>query len=143
DVTNDTAREKKDNSARYSRKSIITLDENGKAREEVIEEFEGDERLRPLLNDLAPLPDAPSLTPPPFPGPSLADTIPPAPFDLRMDEFSRIFGEEFGEDLAEMLTRKEADVAALMRAFEEKFRSEEWVRQFEFNFPQRTFDSLE
>lgn len=146
----DTVIQKKNEGARYSRKSIITLDENGQPHEEIIEEFEGDETLRPLLHkrfeSMSDLPGLMAPLPPLVPG-APTDTIPPAPFDFRdaeqWDEFSKRFNEKFGEDFHEMLAEKEKEVAALMRELEEKFQSEEWVRQFEFNFPQRTFDSLD
>src|SRR5687768_12945854 len=65
---------KNENVARYSRRSIITLDKNGQPHEQIVEEFEGDESLRPLLQLHAPPLPHVNVTPPAGP-----DTIPPPP----------------------------------------------------------------
>src|SRR5688572_16942070 len=72
----DTVIRKKENAARYSRRSIITLDEKGQPHEEIVEEFEGDEEMRPLIvqdfenitaipgiSDIFPVMPAPSVDP--------------------------------------------------------------------------------
>ena len=47
----DKANKKEEKSATYSRKVITTYDKDGKPHKDIIEKFEGDEELRPLLSD--------------------------------------------------------------------------------------------
>ena len=145
----------KQNGARYSRRSIITIDENGQPHEEIVEEFEGDESLRPLLDrNLGSLKAMPFLMPPLAPSspdplmqgfPSHPDTIPPAPFSFRADErweqFSRLFEEKFGEGFEDVFTLRENDLSQLLRDMEENLGSEEWERRFHFDFPPQALDS--
>ena len=109
-------------SGRYYKKSITTIGEDGKPHEEVVEEFDGDEALAPLLApmdfDLAipaldaispidAIPPVDMLTVPAFPDFKLefnmTDTIPfpmePGFYDMQseFEKFSREFETEFRE----------------------------------------------
>ncbi len=146
-VQADTTKDKKKNSATYSRQTITTYDEDGTPHEEVIEKFEGDEALRPLMSDSGFsffMPDMPLI--PDFPGiphfPTFPDT-PPVPFG---NNFSYYFDgdtlpkhhffseedqekwEEFGREMAKRFEHFGKD--------HEEFgaRMEEWAEQFEKNF---------
>ncbi len=121
----DTIPSGKKNSASYSRKSIITLDEHGQPHEEVIENFEGDESLRPLLQGgfpalppFAGIPDDPMK-----PNPMWPDTIPP--FGLqgmdRWDDFARAFEENFRERFDSFDGFPFADSAGFMQRFHGNF----------------------
>ena len=150
----DTAVRKKENGARYSRRSIITIDENGQPHEEVIEEFEGDEDLRPLLEKRMPsLPDISSIMPALPPHSTLpqmpanpSDTIPPAPFSFRdrgeWEEFSRTFEENFGRNFDTLFRFRGEDLSAFMEKLEERFGFEDWQQWSapHFNFPPDAFD---
>ncbi len=78
-------KKEKDNSkvATYSKRVITTYDEDGTPHEEVIEEFEGDEELRPMLSSPGSfsfsIPSAPSL--PSIPSMPAIPTVPSAPLD--------------------------------------------------------------
>ena len=128
---NDTIPEKKENVARYSRKSIITLDENGQPHEEIVEEFEGDESLRPLMKMHVPaipqvhgIPDAPAHVRPGARATPL-DTIPPAPFGLRNKEgweaFSRAFEDHFRTAFEDLRGRLDGDSTFLPPSFGDGF----------------------
>ncbi len=91
-ISSDTTRKEKNKdvskdkkSASYSRKVITTYGEDGTPHEEVIENFEGDEELRPILSNPGSfsfvMPDIPSI--PSMPGiPNIPPTpaIPPVPY---------------------------------------------------------------
>jgi len=103
-IQKDTIPDKGERGARYSRKSIITLDENGQPHEEIVEEFEGDERLRPLLQHRGPatmggiIPSLPNGVADPT-SPLSIDTIPPTPFqfdDMKdWEDFAKSFEDAF------------------------------------------------
>ena len=129
----DTLPDKKINGARYSRKSIITIDENGLPHEEIVEEFEGDENLRAMIEKSIPpgfdssfiagFPDFPSE---PFNGmtPAFQDTIPP--FHGRgWEEWAESFNKKF-EELLTLKGQHFKDLEKLMEEMEQKFRSENW-----------------
>ena len=105
---------KKETAATYSRQSITTYDEDGTPHEEVIEKFEGDEALRPLMTD----PGYSSIIPaiPAIPAIPSIPTIPAIPFDhsfsyyfdgdtIPGDHFfseeEKAKWEEFGREMAE------------------------------------------
>lgn len=86
--TADTIPPKKPMTATYSRKSVIKIDKDGQPHEEVVEEFEGDEQLRPLLKQGLPditlgKPDA------------TLDTIPPYAGRKTWEEMARMLDEQF------------------------------------------------
>lgn len=121
----DTVPSKK-GSASYSRKSIITMDENGRPHEEVVEEFEGDESLRPLIGKQ--FHGFSGMTPPGFPQfpafavPNWSDTIPPA-HGFKSDEweaYARSLTEELQKQL-KMLEEFPHD--SLMQGFADKWNS--------------------
>jgi beta-lactamase regulating signal transducer with metallopeptidase domain len=127
--------------AYYSRKSIITIDENGQPHEEVVEEFEGDEELRPLMEEqIPPVPDITLFTPvlppdvvtPPLPHldiQGIPDSLPRIfPFSDHdsWEEMAKAFEERFEE-----FALRSADAEKLMKEFEEKFQSQEWSTRFD------------
>jgi hypothetical protein len=126
----DTVPGKKQQGARYSRKSIITLDENGQPHEEIVEEFEGDESLRPLveqkakrmpgLPDISAIPPFPALPPDPYKAFPF-DTIPPG-FGFNADEW---------EDLAKQFEQHLKDFE-LLHPFHEGDTSD-FLRDFKPN----------
>ena len=130
----DTVVDKKNNGARYSRRSIITIDENGLAQEHIQEEFEGDEHLRAMMarsipsgfdrSLIAGFPDFPSA---PFDGiTALQDTIPP--FRGRdWEGWAESFNEEF-EELFNLKGQQFIDLEELKDEIEkiEKFHSKNW-----------------
>jgi bla regulator protein BlaR1 len=153
EATQDTIIDKKHNGARYSRRSIITIDENGQPHEEIIEEFEGDEELRPLLQkNMQSLQGVHSLmppVPPSFDEPALstpADTIPP-PLNFRdhkkWEEFSRAFEERFREGFGDFFALRQGDLSEMLKELEEKFGSDEWSSRFHFDLPPMAFDSTQ
>lgn len=125
----DTIPAPKKGSASFSRRSIITLDENGKPHEEVVENFEGDESLRPLLQGgLTPMSPLPGIhgTPmtPGMPLPGMLDTIPSFGFqDMgRWEDFARAFEENFRERFEMLDGFQDADSAG----FRSHFRDFTW-----------------
>lgn len=125
--------------AHFSRRSIITIDENGQPHEEVIQEFEGDEELRALLeNNMSMLNDSafangfPGFDPGQLNGgmlPGWNDTIPP--FDQKeWQKLADAFHQEFGERF-EHLFQGHGDLPKLMEEFERDFQWEQWPTPFE------------
>jgi bla regulator protein blaR1 len=145
-VRQDTVPAKKPNAARYSRKSIITLDENGQPHEEVVEEFEGDESLRPLLQQHA-VPGISAI--PAVPG---IDVIPPMPDMYSMPADTIPFG--FNTEEWETMTKSFEDLQKqleLMHGYQEGDSTDMlpgWGRMFSlpgaqgFQFPDHFFESL-
>jgi len=146
-----------ENSAQYSRKSINTLDEDGQPHEEIIEEFRGDEDLRPLLEKGIPsIPDIPSrVLPPGFAAPGFPrlpmafDTIPP-PLNFNdfeaWEEFSKNFEERFTMDFENLSFFRDHDPIKFMEELENRFGIEGWKDQstpFHFNLPPETFQQFE
>lgn len=147
-VKQDTVPDKKQNQARYTRKRIITIDENGQPHEEIVEEFEGDEDLRPLLQN--PVPSIPDISvTPPVPNihvvPPIPDLLLPAPMDtvprsfgFRNHEELRKLNDELQKQFEDLLTMREWDPEKLMEDLEQKFGWREWQdwdTLFENNFP--------
>lgn len=146
----DTIDRKKGKSAHYSRKSIITIDKDGQPHEEVIETFQGDEELRPLLKKIPSPPGLPLA--PDFPptinglpvGP--LDTIPPPPGRNSLEEwetFARAFEENFRkgfEELSESFVPHEED-SLFRKQFEQHFRAGDgdWRAPFHFSVPPDSF----
>ncbi|MGC1242263.1 MAG: M56 family metallopeptidase [Chryseosolibacter sp.] len=143
----DTVR-RKENGARYTRKSIITLDENGKPHEEIIEKFEGDEALRPLMQHGAPdvsvFPMFPDVTVnPPLPDlgiQAMPDSIPPPGRSFfnqdEWEEFSHAFDERFRKSFEKFHAFRDNDLSEFMQEFEENFKSEDWSTGLDLHIPQ-------
>jgi len=145
DILHDTIPPDTVNGARYSRKTIIRIDENGLPHEETVEEFEGDEDLRALLEtnfphafDSAFHSTIPDFAPyafdemPEF-GP---DTIPPFPHH-RWDSLSGAFSEQFKRQFDELTLRND-EFRMMFEEMQKKFwpqNQEEWQRPFDPNFP--------
>ncbi len=153
-VNQDTTRkEKKANkegkSAHYSRKSVTTYDEKGQPHEEIVENFEGDEELRPLLEKdfdtdpgLSPafnlplpmIPDIDELMAPfhQF-GPRL-DSLPaprtPHDWEAFREEFESKFKDQFGD----FFESHKEDLDKMMEEMEESFGSRFGYDQAPFNF---------
>lgn len=123
----DTIHPKKQ-TATLSRQRVVTIDENGQPHEEVVEKFEGDESLRPLLEKGLPLGQpAPPDPVGAFPRPSIPDTIPPIPpaFDLNAKQwsaFSKAFREQFKTAFPDAFVFRGEDATAFLKKFEEQFR---------------------
>jgi len=132
----DTVKKSEKKGARYSRKRIITLDENGQPHEEVVEEFEGDEALRPLMaipaipdiSVLPPIPDVP-VTPPIPDIQGMPDTIPPPAFPFRREEwedFSDAFRESFRKSFEGLHALRDGEAFEKLKAFEDELMSKDW-----------------
>ena len=109
----DTVVKEEGNGVRYSRKSIITIDEDGQLHEEITKEFEGDTIPRGMN------------------------------FRNHRDweEFSRAFEERFGERFGDLFAQREAHLSDMMKELEEKFGSEDWPSHFDFDLPPMAFDT--
>ena len=151
----DTVIQKNKKGARYSRKSIITIDENGQPHEEIVEEFEGDEALRPLIEPIPPIPDI-SVVPavpdlqvdpviPDLTLPTPPDSLPPVPYGFRYqeqwDDFSKHLNEDLQENLEDLLTENDHDRLKMLEEFEQKF-GWDFSTPFHFNLPPGIFESL-
>lgn len=149
-IERDTTIPKKEKRARYSRQSIA-IDEDGQARERVVEEFEGGELSRPLLKDRRQYIPVISFAIPPrasLPHYSLLaellpHMVPWAAYRLSDGEqwevFSGRFEENFGRGSERMFLWR--DKSGLMKEPEERFRfnrCEERSRPH-FEFPSETF----
>ena len=140
---------KNKNAARYSRKSIITFDENGQPHEEIVEEFEGDERLRPLIEPPAPASPHFDVTPPnmamprPHMAPAFPDTIPPAPFGPnnheKWEEWSRSLEERLQERFEDLYGDLESDTS-LFRFELDQIPFPDWDN---FKLPDHALKALE
>jgi len=107
--------EKTERSASYSRTKVTTLDEHGEPYEQITEEFEGDEALRPMMAmaavpafefDIPAVPMVAEFNMPPMPSFSFSmDTIPfpanpafaPGNWQVFQQEFEKKFKEQFGD----------------------------------------------
>lgn len=128
---------KKENGARYSRRSIITLDENGQPHEQIVEEFEGDESLRPLLQLHAPPNPHVNMMPPGAP-----DTIPPSPpvFGHRdWREFSESLEQELKKSFEQFYGHMNRDSAFFPMELDQ-LPFPDWDN---FNIPEEALRSLE
>lgn len=131
--------------ARFSKKRIITIDENGQPHEEVIQEFEGDEDLRALLeNEMSIFNDSTftngfqGFNPGQFYGPGQFhggmlplwnDTMPPLDqedWQAFADDFQAEFRKHFRE-----LFQGDGDPSKFMEEFQRDFGWEQWSTPFE------------
>ncbi len=145
-VAGDTIDRKKQKSATYSRKTITTYDANGKPHQEIVENFEGDEELKPLIDmnlafdfDIPQSPD--SISPvdvmpaiPPMPdfdillSPSFnlfdGDSIPRRlRSEKEWEEFSEAFSNRFREQFGDFYNEHGKEIEKMMKDFEEDFHS--------------------
>lgn len=155
----DTTIKKNEKSARYSRKSITTIDKNGQPHEEVTEEFEGDESLRPMMENMeVPVaPDAPFFMPPQplqsLDPPLNPDTVPaPLPdfgFDLKQqqqwEEFSKAFEDKFREQFEDFYSSNETDLSNMMKELQKNFQSRDWpaIGMESFDLSEETLKGLQ
>jgi beta-lactamase regulating signal transducer with metallopeptidase domain len=141
----DTTIKNKNKTARYSKKTITTVDENGEPHEEVEEIFEGDEELRPVVEpvdvtltvpavpDFPDFPDFPAFAA--FPDPVVApfdftfhmDSI-PVPVvtwgDNNWDEFAKEFENSFKENFGDFYKSHEKDFEKMMKDIKVKYEFE-------------------
>lgn len=142
----DTVPAKKPNAARYSRKSIITLDENGQPHEEIVEEFEGDESLRPFLQqhatpDISAIPGIPGIDViPPIPNISAmpADSIPFGFNSREWESMTKSF-EDLQKQLEMMHSFREGDTTGMMPTWGQNFS---FPDMHDFQFPDHFFEGL-
>ncbi len=163
DKSKDKDKIKKGKSATYSRKVITTYDKDGRPHEEVIEDFEGDEELRPLLSDsghlslrVPAMPGIPSLPAiPAVPALPAIPAIPDVPF--HMGHVYRFDGdtlpnhffspedsekwEEFGREMEKRFENFGADNEEFGRMMEEW--GERFGNNFQFHFNEDFADQLE
>ena len=145
ETAGDTLRKPNEKSARYSRKTIITYDENGEPHEETVEEFEGDEELKPIMPDFSTdFPSPPSAMLPPqwaesfvLPAPPLPDfeelmapfgafnfhldSVPPSRSEKDWHSFQNEFENKFREEFGDFYKAHEEDFDKMMKELEEKF----------------------
>lgn len=128
-------------SAWYSKKRIITTDKDGKPHEEIIENFEGDESLRPLMEQGDDFSHAMPPGFPPMPGmdlKALPDSLPPpGSMDQKQwDEFSKTFEDSFGKQFEQFYSFRGMDPSTFMKEFEENFNLPGVFDDFDnFDFP--------
>ena len=126
-VKQDTVPDKKNNQARYIRKRIITIDENGQPHEQVVEES-----VTPPLPNIHVVPPVPDLA-----LPTPLDTV-PRPFGFRNHEELLKLNKELQKQFEDLLTMREWDPEKLMEDMQQKFGWEDWQdwgTLFENNFP--------
>jgi bla regulator protein blaR1 len=139
-------------SGRYYKKSITTIGEDGKPHEEVVEEFDGDEDLKPLLAPMDLDITIPAI--PAFPPMEMMEAIPPVAdfnfdinitldtipfhvgpqFDLRhtqdWEEFGNEFESRFREKFGDFYEKHEKEIEDMMKDLESRFDGravEEWA----------------
>lgn len=137
-IPSDTSK-KEEKSATYSKRVITTYDKDGKPHQDVVEEYEGDEDLRPMLD----VPDEPDAPFPPMPDLSMlhdpffmnmmmppgfeSDSLPGMHFYY--DDDGR--WEEFGEKMRERFENNE-EFTRMMEEFGE--RMNKWGEDFALRF---------
>lgn len=142
-----TKQPKAEKSARYSRKSVTVIGEDGKPNETITEEFEGDESLRPFViipnvsevhefEAFAFVPNIPDFEMvPPIPDMSHVnfeytfdssfDTLGP-----NMGNFSAEFEKMFSERFSDFYKNHEEEISKMMQELNEKMQDS----NLEFNF---------
>lgn len=131
----DTIKDQNFKSARASRTTVITIDENGKPHEEIVENFEGDDELREFVFDV-PFDVAAPMSPPVMAFRSADmprafgipdqfgfqfDTV-PSPFHRRdWEEFSQEFRERFAEQFKGFYKDNQAEFDKVMKEMEKDF----------------------
>lgn len=147
---------KKETSATYSRQSITTYDEDGTPHEEVIEKFEGDEELRPMMADpgsySSAIPSIPAI--PALPSIPAIPAIPAIPFDYNytydgdtipgnhfFSDEDREKWEEFGKEMAkrfEHFGEENEEFGELMEQW-----ADEFGHKFSFQFNENFQDQMD
>jgi bla regulator protein blaR1 len=148
-VAADTSIKKKHKSAVYSRKKSVVTPPDGIPHEEIVENFEGDEELKPMLKDfdfnldltLPPMPELPpipdfdfTLTIPPTPEiPFMSDTIPPVGRTRQdWEAFERDFQEKFKQRFSDFYTKNQQEIEKIMEEVQKKhLKDREWISQLE------------
>jgi hypothetical protein len=140
-IQTDTTKKK---SASYSRSTIVTYDDNGKPHEQSVEEYTGDDDLRPLIAPLEiaeivdfPLPPADviemqELEFPVAPMPGIFnirfDTLPVPGVRFRnhqeVEEFGKAFQEKFREQFSDFYKSNEKEFQRMIEQLEEKFEKD-------------------
>lgn len=145
-VAADTSIRKKQKTATYSRKKTTVVAPDGKPKEEIVERFDGDEDLWPIMDEVAsmhlsvppipdfhfpPIPDFPDMAAfeaiPPFPDMLLSlDTIPPHRVGPRdWSAFEKEFTEKFQEKFGDFYEKNHGEFQKMMEEFQEKFAQNE------------------
>ena len=141
----ETEKKEEKKSARFSRRTVTTYDSNGDPHEEVIEEYEGDEELRPLLlnpgsNSFAipPIPSVPTI--PAIPALPAIPTLPFA-YSSEGDSIPGFFyfndenwwnWEKFGEEMEKRF--EQFDLESEDFAHRMDIWAEDFDHHFSFNF---------
>jgi beta-lactamase regulating signal transducer with metallopeptidase domain len=145
-VAADTSIRKKQKTASYSRKKTTVVAPDGKPKEEIVERYDGDEDLWPMMDDMAsmhlavpplpefhfpPMPDFPDMAAfegiPPFPDMILSlDTIPPHRVGPRdWSAFEKEFTERFQEKFGDFYEKNQGEFQRMMEEFQQKFSQNE------------------
>lgn len=129
----------KERSGSYSRQTITTFDDEGNPHEEVIESYEGDEDLKPLLANpghysftIPPIPDFPPVPDIPFEAYSYSFDVDSLPGVHHFSDIDREKWEEFGRRMEERFKEfgeKNGDFGKMMEAWAENF-----ARDFRLDF---------
>jgi bla regulator protein BlaR1 len=131
-VAADTSIRKKQKSASYSRKKTTVVTPDSPPREEVVETFEGDENLLPMMDAQAFIPPIPPF--PEFQFSDMAafqdlmffnDTIPPAPLNRDWRQFEEEFTRKFQEKFGDFYQKNQGEFQKMMKEFEEKFQNDQ------------------
>ncbi|HET7179971.1 MAG TPA: M56 family metallopeptidase, partial [Chryseosolibacter sp.] len=124
----------------YSRKKIITMGKDGRPHEDITENFQGDESLRPLMKQG--MPDFSQIMPPGFsmsPGfQALSDSLPLADSVDRQkwEEFSKSFQDRFGKGFEQFYSFHGMDPSTFMKEFDENFNLPDMFGDLDnFSFP--------
>jgi bla regulator protein blaR1 len=149
-VEQDTTIRKKTKSAVYSRKKKVTMNSDGTPKEEIVEEFEGDEALRPMINDPAftfdfdfpafnemdfvmpPFPDADIMNPHLPPMTFHFDSLPPGHSLAQWQAFQEEFQKKFQERFADFYKKNGEEMEKMMEDIRKEFEAEHgtWQRSF-------------
>lgn len=151
-VAADTSIRKKQKAASYSRKKTTPVTPDGKFKEEIVEDYDGDDDLRPMTDEMTsfdvvipPIPDfdfppaleLPGLAEvaiPPFPDMAFSfDTIPPYRLSPRdWQTFEKEFTQQFQEKFGNFYQENQGQFQEMMTEFERNFAlREETIAELE------------
>lgn len=145
-ITSDTTRKSERKKEGYSRKTVITIDENGKVHEQIIEDFDGAAGLNELSEndvnfDFPAVPDLPDfeIDVPSLPGDFMMPPMPDGFFYIDSLDFDQ-FGldEDFGVRFREQFERFGPQFEAQMEAMRERFEGME----FHLDLPLEGLDDM-